>query len=93
MGGSVGILEIFSFHSFRSWTVLNGEGYFPAEASEAVVFLRLWQWVFPCLSEGVLLTVMALPLILLQYDDGSGMKREATADDLIKVVEELTRIH
>lgn len=28
-----------------------------------------------------------------QYDDGSGMKREATADDLIKVVEELTRIH
>lgn len=29
----------------------------------------------------------------LQYDDGSGMKREATADDLIKVVEELTRIH
>jgi DNA damage-binding protein 1 len=36
---------------------------------------------------------MALPLILLQYDDGSGMKREATADDLIKVVEELTRIH
>lgn len=33
------------------------------------------------------------PLSLLQYDDGSGMKREATADDLIKVVEELTRIH
>ena len=33
------------------------------------------------------------PLSSLQYDDGSGMKREATADDLIKVVEELTRIH
>ena len=26
-------------------------------------------------------------------DDGSGMKREATVDDLIKTVEELTRIH
>lgn len=36
---------------------------------------------------------MALLLVLFQYDDGSGMKREATADDLIKVVEELTRIH
>ncbi|XP_010175924.1 LOW QUALITY PROTEIN: DNA damage-binding protein 1, partial [Antrostomus carolinensis] len=29
----------------------------------------------------------------LQIDDGSGMKREATVDDLIKIVEELTRIH
>ncbi|XP_061415888.1 DNA damage-binding protein 1 [Lethenteron reissneri] len=29
----------------------------------------------------------------LQIDDGSGMKREATVDDLIKTVEELTRIH
>lgn len=28
-----------------------------------------------------------------QIDDGSGMKREATVDDLIKIVEELTRIH
>uniref|UniRef100_T1J441 DNA damage-binding protein 1 n=1 Tax=Strigamia maritima TaxID=126957 RepID=T1J441_STRMM len=26
-------------------------------------------------------------------DDGSGMKREATVDDLVKIVEELTRIH
>jgi hypothetical protein len=25
--------------------------------------------------------------------DGSGMKREATVDDLIKIVEELSRIH
>lgn len=40
---------------------------------------------------GPFLTTFSLSL--LQYDDGSGMKREATADDLIKVVEELTRIH
>lgn len=32
-------------------------------------------------------------LPLVQIDDGSGMKREATVDDLIKIVEELTRIH
>lgn len=40
-------------------------------------------------------TLLALTpsILFLQYDDGSGMKREATADDLIKVVEELTRIH
>lgn len=31
--------------------------------------------------------------LLLQIDDGSGMKRETTVDDLIKIVEELTRIH
>ncbi len=30
---------------------------------------------------------------LFQIDDGSGMKREATVDDLIKIIEELTRIH
>lgn len=30
---------------------------------------------------------------LLQIDDGSGMKREATVDEVIKIVEELTRIH
>ena len=29
----------------------------------------------------------------LMIDDGSGMKREATVDDLIKTIEELTRIH
>ncbi|KAK2168127.1 hypothetical protein LSH36_20g08004 [Paralvinella palmiformis] len=29
----------------------------------------------------------------LQIDDGSGMKREATVDDLIKTIQELTRIH
>ncbi|KAL3841910.1 hypothetical protein ACJMK2_019999 [Sinanodonta woodiana] len=29
----------------------------------------------------------------LQIDDGSGMKRDATIDDLVKMVEELTRIH
>lgn len=28
-----------------------------------------------------------------QIDDGSGMKREATVDDLVKTIEELTRIH
>lgn len=46
-------------------------------------------------SESLLsaLTASLTPLSSLQYDDGSGMKREATADDLIKVVEELTRIH
>ncbi|XP_052801738.1 DNA damage-binding protein 1-like [Mya arenaria] len=29
----------------------------------------------------------------LQIDDGSGMKRDANVDDLVKMVEELTRIH
>jgi len=29
----------------------------------------------------------------LQIDDGSGMKREAAVEDLIKSIEELTRIH
>ncbi|XP_013398068.1 DNA damage-binding protein 1 isoform X2 [Lingula anatina] len=29
----------------------------------------------------------------MQIDDGSGMKREATVDDLVKTIEELTRIH
>ena len=28
-----------------------------------------------------------------QIDDGSGMKKECTVEDLVKVVEELTRIH
>ena len=28
-----------------------------------------------------------------QIDDGSGMKREAAVEDLIKSIEELTRIH
>ena len=32
-------------------------------------------------------------LFVLQIDDGSGMRREATVDDLVKIVEELTRIH
>jgi len=26
-------------------------------------------------------------------DDGSGMKRESTVDDIVKMIEELTRIH
>ncbi|RZF44983.1 hypothetical protein LSTR_LSTR001944 [Laodelphax striatellus] len=29
----------------------------------------------------------------LQIDDGNGVKRETTVDDLIKIVEDLTRIH
>ncbi|XP_052213076.1 DNA damage-binding protein 1-like isoform X2 [Dreissena polymorpha] len=29
----------------------------------------------------------------LQIDDGSGMKRDANVDDLVKMIEELTRIH
>lgn len=29
----------------------------------------------------------------IMIDDGSGMKREATVDDLVKTIEELTRIH
>lgn len=32
-------------------------------------------------------------LAWFQIDDGSGMKREATVDEVIKIVEELTRIH
>jgi len=31
--------------------------------------------------------------LCLQIDDGSGMKRDANVDDLVKMVEELTRIH
>lgn len=30
---------------------------------------------------------------VFQIDDGGGMKREATVDEVIKIVEELTRIH
>lgn len=40
-----------------------------------------------------MLELTLMLLILFQIDDGSGMKREATVDDLIKIVEELTRIH
>lgn len=29
----------------------------------------------------------------LQVDNGSGMKQDATVDDLVKIVEDLTRIH
>lgn len=29
----------------------------------------------------------------IQMDDGSGMKKDATVDDLIKVIEELSRVH
>ena len=29
----------------------------------------------------------------LQLDSGTGMKQEATVDDLVKIVEDLTRIH
>lgn len=32
-------------------------------------------------------------MCVLKIDDGSGMKREATVDDLVKTIEELTRIH
>lgn len=32
-------------------------------------------------------------ILYFQISDGSGMKTEATPDDLIKTVEELTRIH
>lgn len=32
-------------------------------------------------------------IISVQLDDGSGMKKEATVDDLVKIVEDLTRIH
>ena len=32
-------------------------------------------------------------VVQFQIDDGSGMKREATVDEVIKIVEELTRIH
>jgi len=28
-----------------------------------------------------------------QVDNGSGMKQDATVDDLVKIVEDLTRIH
>ncbi len=36
---------------------------------------------------------LSVRVCVLQIDDGSGMKREATVDEVIKIVEELTRIH
>lgn len=45
------------------------------------------EWVF--LSRGG----SPLDVVQFQIDDGSGMKREATVDEVIKIVEELTRIH
>lgn len=36
---------------------------------------------------------MKVHVVLSQIDDGGGMMREATVDDLIKIVEDLTRIH
>lgn len=42
-----------------------------------------------CLSSGGSL----FGVVQFQIDDGSGMKREATVDEVIKIVEELTRIH
>ena len=36
---------------------------------------------------------MMLVLIVVQIDDGSGMKRDSTVEDLVKIVEELTRVH
>lgn len=38
-------------------------------------------------------SLIAPIVIQFQIDDGSGMKREATVDEVIKIVEELTRIH
>lgn len=32
-------------------------------------------------------------LFCLQIDNGSGMKQDATVEDLVKIVEDLTRIH
>lgn len=32
-------------------------------------------------------------IIFFKIDNGSGMKQDATVDDLIKIVEDLTRIH
>jgi len=32
-------------------------------------------------------------MISFQMDDGSGMKKEATVEDIIKTIEDLTRIH
>lgn len=58
-----------------------------------VLCLLHWGHSLPQLWASALLVLTAPPVFSLQYDDGSGMKREATADDLIKVVEELTRIH
>lgn len=40
-----------------------------------------------------MLIFINLNYTFLQIDDGSGMKKEATVDDLVKVVEDLTRIH
>lgn len=37
--------------------------------------------------------ITRLNRIILQIDDGSGMKKDATVDDLVKIVEDLTRIH
>lgn len=53
-------------------------------------------FVYAITSTGELCLTYDSPLfhvIQFQIDDGSGMKREATVDEVIKIVEELTRIH
>lgn len=37
--------------------------------------------------------IMTTTCILLFQNDSNGLKKEATIDDIIKIVEDLTRIH
>lgn len=46
-----------------------------------------------CCGELTVVEVLSCFPHAFQIDDGSGMKREATVDEVIKIVEELTRIH
>lgn len=50
----------------------------------------LYRFTAPSTGSG---GVSLFDVFQFQIDDGSGMKREATVDEVIKIVEELTRIH
>lgn len=56
-------------------------------------FSRLFSSILLSLQTGIDVGYFLASDLQFQIDDGSGMKREATVDDLIKTVEELTRIH
>lgn len=67
-----------SFHVHSSEIINAGEGVRLSGTGGG--FSQYWSLIAPI-------------VIQFQIDDGSGMKREATVDEVIKIVEELTRIH
>lgn len=54
---------------------------------------RLIRWTPSCSDRPRVHSSQRGVVVRFQIDDGSGMKREATVDEVIKIVEELTRIH